>query len=415
MDKEEIKRRLADIQAKSDELWKGIDEHRTEEERVISVLQNADAIFEQLEQIFEEKTSLSKTDVSILMVATAIQLVRIYLLPQFKEKYSDDNRLDHDDPIIKAMEREEIERYKKDPRHGKWKSIKSQNGYRSWQEIAFTIKVPYDATKHSNVGYHRRNMRSGEHRFKALGHDPILGWVFGVANILTDTITISPEYRLGEKKIRIPFIESYDVDMGSDFCWTDMTTNWNVFKGAVESTKEDKHRLYAALFSQGLHLASDKYTKMGLPVPFLSLLDADKAYEIYHEGYDYLDYLYDTQILGRALKSAGQAMMINMIVGGIHKLFYNPNIDSDKELYNVRTRKIILYSNMIATSSDIIQTAIRAYCGDENAVKNVDLGGFLVTLQRLITDSMFIMKVKEEFLFKEWDRIIESDNNILNH
>ncbi|MBR5943719.1 MAG: hypothetical protein IKZ94_02090, partial [Lachnospiraceae bacterium] len=79
-----------------------------------------------------------------------------------------------------------------------------------------------------------------------------------------------------------------------------------------------------------------------------------------------------------------------------------------------RTRKIILYSNMIATSSDIIQTACRAYVGDENALKNFDIGGFLVTLYRLITDTMFIMKVKEEFLFKEWDRIIESKDNILN-
>jgi hypothetical protein len=103
-----------------------------------------------------------------------------------------------------------------------------------------------------------------------------------------------------------------------------------------------------------------------------------------------------------------------MIIGALHKFFYNPNKDFDKELYNVRTRKIILYSNTIATSSDVIQTAVRMYNGDENAYKNFDWGGFLVTVYRLITDTEFIMKVKEEFTYSEWDKIIESKNNIFN-
>ena len=412
MDKEEFKRRRSAIKEKSMGLWKGIDEHRKEENRVINVLDNAESILEKLDMTFEERTSLSKTDVSILMLATVLQLVRIYCLPKFQEKDLDENRLDHDDDLIKDIEKEEIEKYKEE--HKKWKSKKSEKGYRSWQEIAFTIKVPYDATRHSGEGFHDRNMHGGQHRFKTLGHDPILGWVFGVANIISDTITICPEYEIGEKKFRIPYVESYNVDMGSNFCWKEQTPTWNIFKNSFESIGEDKHRLYAALFAQGLHFASDQYTKLGLPVPFLSLIDSDKAYGIYKDGYDYLDYLYDTQILRRTLKSASQSIMINMIIGAIHKFFYNPNTDFDKELYNVRTRKIILYSNMIATTSDVVQTSIRAYNGDKNAIKNFDLGGFLVTVYRLITDTKYIQKIKEEFIFKEWDRIIETKQNIFN-
>lgn len=80
----------------------------------------------------------------------------------------------------------------------------------------------------------------------------------------------------------------------------------------------------------------------------------------------------------------------------------------------MRTRKIILYSNIIATTSDVVQTAIRAYIGDKNAIKNFDLGGFLVTIYRLITDTKYILKIKEEFIFNEWNRIVESKNNIFN-
>ena len=69
---------------------------------------------------------------------------------------------------------------------------------------------------------------------------------------------------------------------------------------------------------------------------------------------------------------------------------------------------------MIATTSDVVQTAIRTYAGDENAIKNFDLGGFLVTVYRLITDTKYILKIKEEFIFNEWDKIVESKNNIFN-
>lgn len=412
MDREEFLRRRNAIKSKSNKLWNDIDNHAKEEKRMISVLDNAKSILDNLDKTFEERTSLTNTDMSVLMLATALQVLRIYLLPKFQESFLDDDRLDHNDSIIKDMEREEFEQYAK--RTKNWKSKESEKGYRSWQEIAFTIKVPYDATRHSGDGFYGRNMHGGQHRVKTLGHDPILGWLFGVANIITDTISICPEYKIGEKKYRIPYIESYKVDMGSNFCWTDRTATWNIFKGSFESIREDKHRLYAALFSQGLHLASDQYTKMGLPVPFLTLINPDKAYDIYREGYDYLDYLYDTQILKRSIKSASQAIMINMLIGALHKFFYNPQKDCDQKLYNIRTRKVILYSNMIATTSDVVQTACRSSAGDENAIKDFDLGGFLVTIYRLITDTTFIMKIKEEFIFNEWDKIIESKNNIYN-
>lgn len=414
MDKEEFLRRRKAIKDKSNALWDEIKNHSEEEKRIIHVLHNAESILNSLDKTFEERTFLTNTDMSILMIATTLQLLRIYLLPKFQEKFSDDDRLDHDSPIIRNMEKEEIKEYKKKKKKEKWESKESKKGYRTWQEIAFTIKVPYDATKHSSEGFHNKNMHGGQHRVKTLGHDPILGWLFGVANIITDTISICPEYKIGEKKIRIPYIESYKVDMGSNFCWTDRTATWSIFKESFESIKEDKHRLYAALFSQGLHLTSDKYTKMGLPVPFLTLIDSDKAYNIYKEGYDYLDYLYDTQILRRSLKSASQAMIINMLIGALHKFFYNPQKDCNQQLYNVRTRKIILYSDMIATTSDVVQTACRAYIGDENAIKDFDLGGFLVTMYRLINDTSIIMKIKEEFIFNEWDKVIESKNNIYN-
>lgn len=411
MDISEFKRRRCSLTESTDEIFNEIERHSKEEKRIISVLENSSTILQNLDKTFEEKTALSNVDQAFLMFATMMQLVRIYLLPQYKEKFLDEDRLAHDDSIIKDMERDEIEEFKK--KHlEKWKSKKSKKNYRGWQEIAFTIKVPYDATRHSGDGFFDRNMHGGHHRVKTLGHDPILGWIFGVCNIITDTITITPEYSLGEKKLPLPMLETYGVDMGSRFCWTERKSTASIFSNSIESIQEDWHRLYAAIFSQGLHLASDKFTKMGLPVPFLSTIAPETAYDLYKNGYDYLDLMHDTQLLRRSLKSAAYAMLINKLIAGVHFLFFNPSDDFDMKLYTVRTRKIVLYSNIIATTSDVIQTSFRAYCGDENALKNFDFGGFLVTLYRLVSDTAYIQKVKEEFIFNEWDRIIESENNI---
>ena len=54
--------------------------------------------------------------------STALQLVRIYCLPKFQEKYLDENRLDHEDDLIKEMEKEEVENYKE--KHKNWESKK---------------------------------------------------------------------------------------------------------------------------------------------------------------------------------------------------------------------------------------------------------------------------------------------------
>ena len=408
MTKEEFLSKKSALKEHETELWNDVNKHAHEEERVINVLENATAILDDLDKQFEDRTSLNKTDMTFLLFAVALQALRIYLLPKFQEKLQDDERLDHDDQSIKEMERKNIQEYK-DQHENKWETKKSEKGYRTWQEIAFTIKVPYDATKHAGEGFNNRNMRGAKHRVKTLGHDPWLGWIFGVSNIITDSITICPEYKLGEKSVRLPYIESYMVDMSS-LTWKERIPTTQVFENVIESVKEDKHRLYAAVFAQSLHLTSDMYTKMGLQIPFLSLLDSDKAYEIYSSGYDYMDLKFDTQILRRTTKSAMLAMLINTIIGSIHALFYNPEKEPNRELYNVKTHKIILYSNVIATSSDIVQTVIRAAMDDADAVKNFDLGGFLVTLYRITHDVQFIQKIKEEFIINKWENILINNN-----
>lgn len=405
---EHVRLKKDELTRSGDILFKEIEKHSLEEERVIKVLHNAPAILNEIDTIFEKRTSLKNTDWAFLLFATALQLLRIYLLPRIIEKFKDENRIEHNDEDMEKMIGEERKSFA--DKHKNWES-KGSTKFRSWQQILWE-KVPYDATNGSPAN--DTNMHGGLHRVKTLGHDPLLGWIFGVCNILTDSITICPEYYLGEKHLRIPFIKTHAVQMKGSFKWKERIPTYKIFTESVESTKEDKHRLYAAIFAQGIHLTSDMYSKMGLPIPFLSLIDSDKAYEIYKNGYDYLDFKYDTQIPLRTAKSALLAILINKIIAAIHTFFYNPAKEPDQSLYSVRTRKIVLYSNIIATTSDLLQTAARASIGDETAVKNLDFGGLIVTIYRLINDITFIQKVKEEFIMAEWSKLMEADSTLIN-
>ena len=64
-------------------------------------------------------------------------------------------------------------------------------------------------------------------------------------------------------------------------------------------------------------------------------------------------------------------------------------------MYEVRTRKILLISNSIASTSTIINTAIT------KNPKNLDIGSLLNTITHLFSDVRFIMRIKKEFVESE--------------
>lgn len=98
----------------------------------------------------------------------------------------------------------------------------------------------------------------------------------------------------------------------------------------------------------------------------------------------------------------------------IHSLLYNEARDDSRTLYQVRTRKILSYSNLMATASNVIAVAVMeivgAHTGNADLMKKglkiFDIGGLLVTCHRLISDHKFIKEVKLEFLEHEWYNVV---------
>lgn len=113
-----------------------------------------------------------------------------------------------------------------------------------------SCKVPYDAMSTSINGKaidRIPGMGGRSHRLQSLGHDPVLGLIFGVLDILRGTITGF----------------SYDKLIG----------NHSFFIGQQMSFLPGQGpSLIAAILKQLGHLISDVATPMGLPAPFMSLL-----------------------------------------------------------------------------------------------------------------------------------------------
>ena len=172
-----------------------------------------------------------------------------------------------------------------------------------------------------------------------------------------------------------------------------------------ESIREDKFRLAAGLFQQYAHMKSDKLTPKGLPIPLIETFSENLTGKLYAEQYDALCLARDIKIVGYQAKLS---VIINMIIGFVHGLFYKAEKDGPRDHYEVRTRKILLYSNFISSNLNIAYIVANAYYGNEGeALKKIDLGGLLVTLHRLFSDQGFITRIKEQFIKEEMDKVTQ--------
>ena len=344
---------------------------------------------------FSRKTGiLNKKDMSFLIVATVLQTVRWLIIQELcgdlgqsidsSTRISDKegNKLKHS-PLSKFQE--------------KVKEHANVNGkYPSWEEILWGTyprtdggktkgHCPYDAQSGAPSWF--EDGGRGSHRNKTLGHDAVVGWLFGTANIMTQTITL------------IDF-SSYHVTYPGNCFGTPVNTITDVLGGAVESTMEDWLRLPAAVVAHYAHLKSDIFTKAGLPVPLVGITSKDLAGKLYKEQYDALCLLKDVAIVG---SQAAFSILINMLISLVHGLLYNPEIDDSRDLYEVRTRKILLISNSLASAGNI------AYAIGTEDWRKLDIGGIMVTLYRLFSDIRFISKIKKEFIENEMDKVLAKE------
>ncbi|MBK5274153.1 MAG: hypothetical protein JJE30_03775 [Desulfuromonadales bacterium] len=325
-----------------------------ENNRVAEVAHNSEKILDDLDRQFEKLTQLNGVDITFLLFASALQCARQYLLSNKKCRHSKDS--DGSKPFKKAIPKQ-------------------------YHEILLG-PVPYDAFRKSDDFSDINTGISGaNHRYTVLGHDPLLGWIFGTLNILTDSITKNS-------------LDSYNVipqaTIDSPVLLSDL------FYNGYELSVYDYKLLICSVTRHAIHLGSDAFTTQGLPIPIINNVAPDFTSKLMKHGID---------IYGVS-RAASLSMFINLVVAAIHGLFYEQEKYENRDVYEVKTRKILSYSNLIASTSNVIYVAMSAYGGNAKALDQLDVGGMIVTIYRLVNDYEFIRKVKEEFVFGGFDKLI---------
>lgn len=135
-------------------------------------------------------------------------------------------------------------------------------------------KVSFDAQDNRHTTEYVNGLSAYYHRLLSLGHDPILGLIFGVYDILNGKMTTIDK----TGKIVSQVMENYADRKESD--------------------------IFAAIAKQIIHFKSDITTSMGLPAPLMALFNllqfgsigeeeqtiAEIVQGMYYEGYDFIHF-----------------------------------------------------------------------------------------------------------------------------
>lgn len=340
----------------------------------------------ELAKEFENKTKLTGQDVSILFIAIGLQIIRQFL----QEKIS----LPEERPDDQTAA----------GKHDYSKEERNKGYYNPSLSEIVTKPVPFDVIDGAD-GKFKGSGKFG-HRGKTLGHDPLLGLIFGTANIATATVTLT-HGRFNYESYHVRTNER-NRDGFAEHADTVKVFKYTVDK-IVNNTGEDGRKRVAASFAKEIiHLKSDVYSKNSLPLPILTSISPEFASKLAEYGIDCANLLYVGKQLEVIGKQAGYAIFINYLVSIFHRLFFDGTTKEEEKLYEVRTRKIIAFSNVIASAFNLGICGFAAYNGDyKKAVENLDVGGLCVTVHRVITDTQFINKVRHELVIGTFEKEIE--------
>lgn len=339
-----------------------------ETNRVKKVAENTRVILDDLDEEFCKKTGLNPEDVALMFFAVGLQIARQYLLTKFPKRLSDKEAAKK----VKGKKEEH--------------SNRKHRYYNPSLEEIKTNPVPFDANIGSNG-----NLKGGGklgHRATTLGHDPVLGLIFGTANIATSTLTTSSflSFHIYTENKR-----DYFKSKASTYKVLETTMNKILYQGM-----EGKKIIVTSFIKEVIHLQSDMYTKNSLPIPFISAINPKLASKLAERGLDMANIL-------TVSKQIEYAIFINTIIAMLHSFLFEGSTEMEEKLHEVKTKKIIAYSDIIASASNL---GVVAFTKNLNLL---DIGGITVAILDFIKYKEFQKKVKEEFIFGGYKDMVIGD------
>lgn len=179
-----------------------VDESRAEQAVEKSVREYGENL-QHIDREFKERTRLQDADAAFVVAATMLQVARILIINSLTEvecagagNVKEHALHDFQSRVFSGFD-------DRMPRE-------SNHLFASKHHILSSRGVPYDATRYEaeNIGL----FKGANHRFATLGHDPVLGLVFGTSNIMTNSITCVKDTNVFGIGARIPATYSVSYD-----------------------------------------------------------------------------------------------------------------------------------------------------------------------------------------------------------
>ncbi len=203
------------------------------------------------------------------------------------------------------------------------KRIRNFYSIKETKELEKRFKVPYDPSTNQKLSIEVLGLHPKTHRLNSSGHDPILGFYYGVKDILNGTFTAINND--GEVIVQ------------------------------TRPNANTSFTLFEAIAIQFGHLRSDLSTKAGLPMPFMGQLmrlggDMPKLLmSMYEKGYNFSHFI----------AMGIPCLMIEVIVRisyFVYSLYKGKTFAESIPINKTKLDKMLFYSYLITTSCNAIKT-----------------------------------------------------------
>lgn len=231
-------------------------------------------------------------------------------------------------------------------------------------------KVPYDAATSKGLKIPIPGLYPKTHRWHSLGHDPVLGFFFGVSDILKGNLTtIGSDGVLIIQKTAGPFMDGQNLFV----------------------------RLFGAIQQQAGHLLSDVNTAQGVPPPLMPLLQLCKFGKIgpgEHTVGDFARYMYRTGYDFRhfiACSLPVMAIEVIVRVGYMARALYQGKkiTEAIPSASSVKLRRQLLIAHGVAT----LMNAGKVYVTQN--VWGISMPQVLALLRYLAPEMMYLLHGRE--------------------
>lgn len=352
---------------------------------------------------FAYETRLRNKDVGILLIASAIKIVAQYYDIFVLNKKEDDRQIpknkikvDKNQTSVDAFQGVDLSQLADENLPNLIKSGKENVLKFLGDNSKISRVLDKDTILSEPVPFDIEDNSLFKHQ-DIIGYDPILGWLFGVINFMTNTVTT--------KKLNSFTI--HNSNNGKVFVGEKISTPIHVLYPIVRNINENKYSIVAAVIREAdvLNITHSPYSTVSKLFGIIQN-EIDKKEKLISNAQSFsplkkID-------LSKILKESTLLSFIDILVAAVCSVFYEPDLDGNENYYAIRMHKIILISNAftaIANNIPVIMT---------KKVSDIDFSSILNTLLSLFHSSKFWIDIKTQYLVSEHKKIIDTQLDQVN-